>query len=146
MPASLNMYQSVYFSFAAVLLRIVRLILVFPLSDETYFGGHISLSTNASALQKQFSILEVSDCERHIKVRHEVSLSPVTWRDIQPIKPLPCVADVLWGQASAFCWSKVTQELCWATALDNSCLTTNRSGGTFEALLPHPFCMTIWLV
>lgn len=47
---------------------------VFLLSDETYCGGHVSFSTNISALIKHFSISEVSDCERHTRVR-EASLS-----------------------------------------------------------------------
>lgn len=56
-------------------------ILVFPLSGETYCGGHISFSTNISTLIKLFSMVEVSDCKRDARVRGAASLCPVTQRD-----------------------------------------------------------------
>lgn len=68
------------FTFAVVLPVIGKkyITCVFPYSGETYCrGGHISFTTNISALIKQFSILYVSDCERHTRVRHGASLSPV---------------------------------------------------------------------
>lgn len=74
-----------------------QLMVVFPSSDETYDGGHISFSTNISALIKQFIILEVSDCERHTPARHEASLS-LSRHVIRPVKPQPRLAEVLQGR------------------------------------------------
>lgn len=78
---------------------------MFPLSGETYCGGHISFSTNISTLIKLFSILEVSDCERRTRVRREAYLSSVMWPDPQSLGRvgLRC----FWA-VSVSCWSKVT--------------------------------------
>lgn len=99
--ASISQVVSVHLlllHFAVVLPVTGKKILVFPLSGETYCGGHISFSTNISTLIKLFSMVEVSDCKWDARVRDEASLCSVMWQVIGPIKPLPCSAEVLQGR------------------------------------------------
>lgn len=108
-------------------------------------GEHISFSTNIGALIKQFSIVKVSDCERHTRVRREASLSPVMWHVIRPVKP------PLWPRCfragrcflAGLKWHtralRGNSSRCWAIVMTTVAQSPPEGGGIFEALLPHPF-------